>query len=61
MLFDEFLSARTKTMMKLISLKILMIKFFFKEGKEVGLRLISTSCSSSSRLYGSVNLSEFNM
>ena len=61
MLSDEFLSARTKTMMKLISLKILMIKFFFKEGKEVGLRLISTSCSSSSRLYGSVNLSEFNM
>lgn len=48
-------------MMKLISLKILMIKFFCKEGKEVGLRLISTSCSSSSRLYGSVNLSEFNM
>lgn len=40
MLFDEFLSARTKTMMKLISLKILMIKFFCKEGKEVGLRLI---------------------
>ena len=61
MLSDEFLSARTKTMMKLISLKILMIKFFCKERKEVGLRLISTSCSSSSRLYGSVNLSEFNM
>lgn len=61
MLSDEFLSARTKTTMKLISLKILMIKFFCKEGKEVGLRLISTSCSSSSRLYGSVNLSEFNM
>lgn len=61
MLSDEFLSARTKTMMKLISLKILMIKFFCKEGKEVGLRSISTSCSSSSRLYGSVNLSEFNM